>query len=132
MQSLFQLPFQDRARAEREIADLSQHLAPAAVRDLDRLLTAGPAPEQGLQYLARLRELQPEPFQRLTRSSAGLRYLAAIFTHSHFLAGEVLEHPEWAEELLHSGDLHHVLEADELRARLEASLPPGLPGPLEL
>jgi glutamate-ammonia-ligase adenylyltransferase len=132
MQSLFQLPFQDRTRAEREIADLSLHLAPASIRDLDRLLAAGPAPEQGLQYFARLRELQPESFQRLTRSSVGLRYLAAIFTHSHFLAGEVLEHPEWMEELLRAGDLHHVLETEELRALLEASLPPGMPSPLEL
>ncbi|MGD1091293.1 MAG: glutamine-synthetase adenylyltransferase [Bryobacteraceae bacterium] len=132
MQRLLQLQFEDRTRAEREIAELSEHLAPAGIRDLDRLLAAGPAPEQGLQYFARLREREPKAFRRLTQSAAGLRYLAAIFTHSNFLSEEVLEHPEWAEELASAGDLHRVLEADELRARLEASLAAGVPSPLDL
>src|SRR5260370_40799924 len=132
MQRLLSLPYHDRPRAEREIAELCSHLPPAAVNRIDLLLAASPAPEQGLQYFARLRERQPASFQRLTRSTAGLRYLIAIFTHSHFLAEEALEHPEWAEELLDAGDLHRVLEPDELRARLHTMLAPGLPNPLDL
>jgi len=46
-----------------------------------------------LHYFARLREQHPSFFQRLTLSTAGLRYLIAVFTHSHFLAEEILEHP---------------------------------------
>src|SRR2546430_801055 len=70
------------------------------------------APEEGLHYFARLREQHPSFFQRLTLSTIGLRYLIAVFTHSHFLSEEVLEHPEWAEQLLDAGDLHQVLTAD--------------------
>src|ERR1051325_5270381 len=132
MERLLNLRFQDRARAGREIADLTSHLPPAALNRLDLLLSACPAPEQGLQYFARLREQQPASFQRLTRSTAGLRYLIAVFAYSHFLSEEVLEHPEWVERLLESGDVHRVITADEFRARLEASLPAGLPSPLEL
>jgi glutamate-ammonia-ligase adenylyltransferase len=132
MQRLLSSPFLDRGRAVREIADLSRSLPPAALNRLDLLLADSPAPEQGLQYFARLREGQPTSFQRLTRSAAGLRYLIAIFTHSHFLSEEVLEHPEWVEQLLEAGELHHVLDAEQLRARLKAALTPGLPNPIEL
>ena len=124
MERLLNLRFQDRARAGREIADLTSHLPPAALNRLDLLLSACPAPEQGLQYFARLREQQPASFQRLTRSTAGLRYLIAVFAYSHFLSEEVLEHPEWVERLLESGDVHRVITADEFRARLEEERSP--------
>jgi glutamate-ammonia-ligase adenylyltransferase len=132
MQRLLNLPFQDRPRAEREIAELSQTLPSAVLNRLDLLLAGSAAPEQGLQYFMGLHERQPRSFQRLTRSTAGLRYLIAVFTHSHFLAEEVLEHPEWAEELLDAGELHRVLEPPEFRARLEAALSSGVPNPIEL
>lgn len=132
MHRLTGLTFQDRARVHREILELEADLPAAVLNRIDLLLAASAAPEQGLQYLARLRERQPSAFQRLMRSAAGLRYLIAIFTNSHFLAEEVLEHPEWVEELLDSGDVHRVLEPDEMRARLNAVLPPGLPGPIAL
>ena len=115
-----------------EIAGLAERIPPAALVRMDMLLAASPAPEQGLHYFTRLRELQAPAFERLTRSAAGLRYLIAIFTHSHFLAEEVLEHPRWVIDLLEAGDLHRVLDAAEFRMRLEASLPPGLPDPLAL
>ena len=99
---------------------------------MDLLLASSAAPEQGLQYFIGLRERQPASFDRLTRSAAGLRYLIAIFTSSHFLSEEALEHPAWVEELLQSGDLHRVLEAEEYRERLAAALAPGVPNPLDL
>jgi len=131
MQRLLNSPFLDRGRAEREIAQLSQSLPEAALNRFDLFLADSPAPEQGLQYFVRLRERQPAPFLRLTRSTEGLRYLIAIFTYSHFLSEEVLEHPEWVERLLEAGDLHRVLDAEELLARLNAVLTPGLPNPIE-
>src|SRR5258706_16431292 len=131
MQRLPSLSFHDRIRAMREIGELSRSLPPAALNRFDLLLATSAAPEEGLRYFARLREQHPAFFQRLTLSTAGLRYLIAVFTHSHFLSEEILEHPEWAEELLDAGDLHRVLEPDELRARLNAMLAPGLPGPVD-
>jgi glutamate-ammonia-ligase adenylyltransferase len=116
----------------REIADLTQSL-PLVIRDrFDLLLAASPAPELGLQNFVRLRERQPAAFERLTRSTAGLRHLVAVFANSRFLAEEILEHPDWAEQLLDAGELASVITADVLRAQLEAVLPPGLPNPLEL
>jgi [glutamine synthetase] adenylyltransferase / [glutamine synthetase]-adenylyl-L-tyrosine phosphorylase len=132
MQHLLTLPYTDRPRAMREIADLAQSL-PAPVRDrFDMLLAASPAPELGLQNFVRLRERQPEAFERLTRSTSGLRHLVAVFANSRFLAEELLEHPEWAEPLLYASELTSVITPDALRAQLEAVLPPGLPDPLEL
>jgi [glutamine synthetase] adenylyltransferase / [glutamine synthetase]-adenylyl-L-tyrosine phosphorylase len=116
----------------REIADMARSL-PAAVRDrFDMLLAASPAPELGLQYFVRLHELQPAAFERLTRSTAGLRHLVAVFANSRFLAEEVLEHPDWAEQLLDASELTSVITPDTLRAQLEGALPTGVPHPLEL
>src|SRR5580658_6104278 len=132
MQRLLALPYKDHPRAMREIADLARSL-PAAVRNrLDLLLAASPAPELGLQNFVRLRERQPAAFERLTRSTAGLRHMVAVFANSRFLAEELLEHPDWAEQLLDPNELAGVITADVLRAQLEAVLPPGLPNPLEL
>ncbi len=94
MQRLLTFSYHDQPRALREIADLAQSL-PAAVRNrFDLLLAASPAPERCLQYFVRLRERQPMAFDRLTRSTAGLRHLVAVFAHSRFLSEELLEHPE--------------------------------------
>jgi glutamate-ammonia-ligase adenylyltransferase len=121
MRRLLQLRFEDGVRAAREIAELSTTLPRELADRVDLLLAASPAPEQGLRYLARF------PLHLITPMNA--RPLVAIFTHSHFLSEEVIEHSEWIAE---PRDLHRVVEADEFRARLEASIPAGLPNPLAL
>ncbi|MFM2124249.1 MAG: hypothetical protein RL328_700, partial [Acidobacteriota bacterium] len=63
---------------------------------------------------------------------SGERYLTAIFHHSRFLSEAVVSHPDWAEELLRPGYLESSLSAEQLRARLVASLSPGVPPPVEL
>ncbi len=131
MERLRQLVYHDRARASREMGELSRELPPATANRLDLLLSSSPAPEQGLQYFARLHERHPSWFQRLTRSTSGLRYLIAVFGYSHFLSEEILRHPEWADQLLESGNLQPVLTAEQMHEMLEAELPPGLPPPLE-
>ncbi len=132
MQRLLSASYRDPARAQREIAALGPFL-PLTVRNrFDLLLAASPAPEQGLYYFTQLREQHPAAFDRLTRSAAGLRHLVAVFTHSRFLSQEILEHPDWAEQLLDPVDLQRMITAEELRARLDAALSPGLPPPLEL
>jgi hypothetical protein len=54
MQRLLELAYQDRARAEREIADLSRHLLPEINEHCARLLADSPAPERGLHYFVSL------------------------------------------------------------------------------
>src|SRR5258708_1920749 len=98
---------------------------------MDLLLAASAAPEQGLHFFTRLREMQPAAFDRLVRSPAGLRHLVAIFTQSHCLSEDLLLHPNWSEQL-REPNLHGVLTAEEMSEDLEASIPPGVPDPLEL
>ena len=105
MHRLSSLPYRDRTRAVRELAALGPQLPPAVQNRFDLLLASSPAPEQGLHYFMRLREQHPAAFDRLTRSALGLRHLVAVFTYSTFLSEEILEHPEWAEQLLDPGYL---------------------------
>src|SRR5262252_2894322 len=113
MQRLLELPFQDRPRAVREIAEILNHLPSAVTDQFDRLVAASPAPERALQFFVRFRERQPEAFERLVASIAGIRHLVAVFTQSRFLSEEILEHPDWADQLLEmgkdAGKLHRVL-----------------------
>ena len=107
MYRLLKLPYRNRARAEREVAGLVAHL-PNATRDrLGLLLASSPAPEQGLHYFTLLRERQREAFERLSRSADGLRHLVGVFTHSRFLSDELLEHPDWADQLLDALEYLH-------------------------
>jgi [glutamine synthetase] adenylyltransferase / [glutamine synthetase]-adenylyl-L-tyrosine phosphorylase len=121
MRRLPQIWFHDRARADREIALVAKALSRDLADRADLLLAASPAPEQGLHYLARF------PAERITIKS--LRALIAIFTNSHFLAEELVEHPEWVAEI-HS--LDRSLEATDFRAGLDTAIPEGLPEPLAL
>jgi len=132
MHRLSHLPYRDRKRAARELAALAPHLPPAVLNRFDLLLASSPAPEQGLHYFTRLREQHPGAFDRLTRSAMGMRHLVAVFTYSRFLAEEILEHPGWAEQLLEPVDLQRVRTVEDLRARLESALRPGLPLPVDL
>jgi glutamate-ammonia-ligase adenylyltransferase len=132
MQRLPSLSYRDPVRAMREIGELSRSLPPAALNRFDLLLATSAAPEEGLRYFARLREQRPSFFQRLTLSTTGLRCLIAVFTHSHFLSEEILEHPGWAEQLLEAGDLHQVRTAETMREMLGAELPGGPPSTLAL
>ena len=48
MHRLLEHPYQDRPRAEREIAELTHYLAPGAGEQFERLLAGSPAPERAL------------------------------------------------------------------------------------
>ena len=132
MHRLSSVSYRDRKRAVSELTALGPHLPPAVQNRFDLLLASSPAPEQGLHYFMRLREQHPSAFDRLTRSALGLRHLVAVFTYSTFLSEEILEHPEWAEQLLDPVDLQRVATAEDLRTRLETLLPPGVPTPVDL
>jgi len=131
MHRLSNLPYRDRKRATRELTALAPFLPPAVQNRFDLLLASSPAPEQGLHYFTRLREQHPGAFDRLTRSASGMRHLVAVFTYSRFLAEEILEHPDWAEQLLDQVDLQRVRTVEDFRIRLEYGLPPGVPPPVE-
>src|SRR5689334_2751133 len=131
MNRLSTLPYRDQPRAVRELAALAPHLPSAVQNRFDLLLASSPAPEQGLRYFTRLRERHPGAFDRLTRSAVGLRHVVAVFTYSQFLSEEILEHPDWAEQLLDPVGLQRVRSFDDMRTRLEYALPPGVPPPVD-
>jgi glutamate-ammonia-ligase adenylyltransferase len=118
---LLQLSFSDQARAERDAADLFSKLTPSLATRMDMLLAASPAPEQGLQYLAR--------FPAIGISEQNARFLVAIATHSQVLAEDIIEHPDWIAELR---ELQRALDFDEFHTRLNLALAPGLPSPIDL
>jgi glutamine synthetase adenylyltransferase len=132
MDRLKQLAYRDRARALREIGELSRALPLGAANRFDLLLASSPAPEEGLRFFARLWEQHSDSFQRLMTSTQGMRCLMAVFTYSPFLSEEVLQHPVWAEELLEPDALLRVRTAEEIRELLESALPPGPASPLDL
>jgi glutamate-ammonia-ligase adenylyltransferase len=132
MERLRQLTFQDRARAHREIGELSRALPATTVARFDLLLSAAPAPETALHSFLRLLEQNPAAFRRVLRSVRGLRYLIAIFSHSHFLSEEILRHPEWIEYLLESGTVQKQFSPEQMKEQLADALPPGPPAPVDL
>ncbi len=132
MNRLKQLPYHDPARAFREMEEISRAVPPGAANRFDLLLASSPAPEDGLHFFARLWEQHPDAFRRMMASAQGLRCLIAVFAYSPFLSEEILQHPEWAEELLEEDVLLRVRSAERTREVLEASLPPGPASPLDL
>jgi glutamate-ammonia-ligase adenylyltransferase len=123
-------PPPERARAQAALRQLTRELPEAIETRLNLLLSASPSPEAGVQAFSRLRERQPEAFECLVHSPIGVRFLTAIFTHSRFLTEEVLEHPEWVEEL--ASGLPDRVTGEALYDRLEQMLGPGPPDPLKL
>lgn len=132
MQRLLGFPFKERPRGIRAVASLSRHAPAEALGRLDLLLSTSPDPEQGLQYFATLQERQPVAFAKLLGSTAGLRHATALFTHSRFLSEALIEHPDWIEPLLQVETLQKLVTPEMLRERLEESLTPDVPNPIEL
>jgi len=121
-QLLNHVVFRDAARARATIQKLSAILTPEVQKRLRYLLAASPDPDQVMLCLERLYEAHPEAFSRLTRNSAGLQYLVAVFGYSAFLSEAVLQSPEWLEELAESRGMERVLAAEEFEDLLEAEL----------
>ena len=96
---------------------------PERVEERLRILLKNSAdPDGALHYLCRLHEEHPAAFHRITRSHASLQFLLTVFSHSEFLAEQLLKTPEWIEPLPMAGDLHRVLSAEECTERLEQRL----------
>jgi len=127
--------FQDPQRAEANLKRIAAAIPAGAMHRLVLLLGTSADPDAALHYLTRLCEEQPAAFQRLGRSPAQLQYVITVCAASRFLAEEIVRRPEWIEQLTASGDLHRVLSAEEITARLEEALAPegpGIPKPVTL
>ena len=94
-------------------------LPPAVLNRIELLAAHSPDPAGVRAALASFEQRQPAAFQRIAHSAAALQYLIAVFSQSNFLTQEILDSPEWLEQLLFDGDLHRVRTTDEYRARLD-------------
>ncbi len=90
-----------------------------AKRQIETLLAHAPDPPSALRYLSSFEQQHPATLHALTESGAGLQYLLTVFSFSHFLSEDVLQHPDWLDLLV---DLDRVLSAHEYRRFLRKFL----------
>jgi len=129
------IAFRDAEHAPERFERLASGMREAYRVRLRSLLAASPDPDQALLYFERLQQQRPEAFERLAAAQAGLHLLAAVFANSAFLSEAVIAHPEWAEQLLASGDLHRDFHAEAYSEQLENELAAeaeGAPSPLTI
>jgi len=126
--TLFRQPW----RARGEVAAIEVGLSASTQAQLEMLLTSAADPDAAVHYLASLKQQQPDAFGRLASSQTGLKYLIAVFSHSRFLSDEVLQNPQWVEQL---AEMDRVLTASEYKKRLGKFLklrPAEIPNALSL
>lgn len=133
MSSLLEtIAFRQPRRAQGEIAALSGGLPSATETQIEVLLASAADPDAALHYLASLKQQHPDAFKRLVQSQTQLQQLIAVFSNSRFLSDEILQNPQWVEQL---ADLDRVLLDGEYKTRLIAFLkhqPAGTPEALSL
>src|ERR1700737_3186947 len=120
MSSLLEtIAFRQLRRAQSEMAVLESGLPPAIQNTLEVLLASAADPDAAVHYLVSLKQQKPDAFDTLARSQSGLQNLIAVFSHSRFLADEILQNPQWIEQL---SDMERALSAEEYKKRLAAFL----------
>src|SRR5260370_20298543 len=131
-QLLAAIDFRDPVRANRDLASLAQHVPDPVQKRIESLLASSPNPDVALHFLNSFRERQPAAFKRAVDAGPRLQYLVAVFSHSRFLSEELLQHPEWLDDLT---DLDRVFSAEKYARALSMFLNlhrPGTPLPLGL
>jgi glutamate-ammonia-ligase adenylyltransferase len=103
------------APARGEAALLSFGLSNEEQDQLRMLLASAADPDAAIHYLASLKQKQPEAFERLVHTPTMVKYLIAVASYSRFLSEEILQNPQWLEQL--SG-MSRVLTAGEYKKRL--------------
>jgi hypothetical protein len=127
MERLRQLAYHDRARASREMGAISRELPPSTATRLDLLLSTSAAPEQGLQYFARLCDCS-QAGSAADSFDHGLA-LSSRFHVWQFLSG--LRHPEWVNRCSNRAASSACSPPEQMRDMPGEILPEGLPTPLE-
>ncbi len=79
------------------------------------MLASAADPDASVHYLVSLRQQQPDAFHRLVRTPAVLKYLITVGSFSRFLSEEILQNPQWLEEV---NGMNRVLTAAEYKKRL--------------
>src|ERR1700677_3736471 len=101
--------------ARGEAALLSLGLSDPEQDQLRVLLASAVDPDAASHYLASLKQHQPDAFTRLMQTPSVLKYWITVASFSRFLSEEILQNPEWLEEI--SG-MSRALTAGEVKKRL--------------
>ncbi len=109
------MPLRKPALARGEAALLSLGLTFEEQEQVKVLLASAADPDAAIHYLVSLKQKQPAAFERLVQMPSARKYLIAVASFSRFLAEEILQNPQWLEEV--SG-MSRVLTAGEFKKRL--------------
>jgi [glutamine synthetase] adenylyltransferase / [glutamine synthetase]-adenylyl-L-tyrosine phosphorylase len=83
---------------------------------IENVRRASPDPDRVQHYLLEFQSRHSTIFRNLAgENTQRLQWLLTIFGYSHFLSEELLQHPEWIEDV---SDLYRVLSVAEYRDRL--------------
>jgi len=124
--------FRQPRRAQGEIAAIAGGLPSATQNQIEALLTSAADPDAAVHYLASLRQQHPDTFARLAESPTYLNQLISVFSNSRFLSDEILQNPQWIEQL---GDMNRGFADAEYKRLLTEFLkrqPAGTPEALSL
>jgi glutamate-ammonia-ligase adenylyltransferase len=114
------IEFREPVRARRDVAEWSGELTPEVQQQIEMLLRTTADPDRAVHYLAELHKRQPDAFRRLAGVPARLQYLVTVFSYSRFLSDEILQNPQWVEQIR---DLDRVISSEEYADRLTVDGP---------
>lgn len=132
MSLLDTMPLRKAAHARGEVALLSLGLSNDELDRVKALLASAADADATIHYLASLRQQRPDTFPRLVHSQTTLKYLITVASFSRFLSEEILQNPQWLEDI---SEMNRVLTASEYKKRLGKFLkeqPEGKPLALSL
>ncbi len=109
------MPLRASAFARPEAALLSLGLPPEEQDRVKVLLTTAADPAAAVHYLVSLKHKQPDALRRIVGAPAVLKHLIAVASFSRFLSEEMLQNPQWLEEVT---AMSRVLTAGEYKRRL--------------
>ncbi len=113
------IAFRQPRRAQSELAAVTSGFSPEIQTQIETLLVSAADPDSAIHYLLSLKQQKPDALQRLASSQQHLQYLIAVFSYSRFLSDEILQHPEWIEQL---SDMQRACAASEYKKRLATFL----------
>ncbi len=127
--------FQHRERAMANLSNLARYLPSELLLRIASLVKASADGDSALHFLTRFHQTKPQEFIRLVANPSLMLPLVTVFANSRFLSDEVIQHPDWLEATVLDGDLHRLLPAEALEARLGSYLARysgGIPTALQL
>jgi len=108
-------PLRRPALVRGEAALLSLHLPGAEHARIKAYLLAAADPDAAIHYLLSLKQRRQDTFERLVHSPSGLPHFVTVTSFSRFLSEELLQNPQWLEEV---SEMDRVLTAAEYKRRL--------------